>query len=125
MIVGIGIDLVEIERIGALLARQSAKQRAKLFTSRELRLAGSGRRSAETLAARFAAKEAAMKALGAGVGQGVAYHEIEVVRERSGAPRLVLHGGAKAVALARGAKRFHVSLSHTATHATAVVVLER
>lgn len=124
MIVGIGIDAVEIDRIEELLARFGERAEGRLFTPRELELAGSGLRRRETLAARFAAKEAAMKALGAGLGQGVAFAEIEVDRLPSGAPLLRFTGGAAARAELLGATRRHVSLTHTATTASAIVLLE-
>ncbi len=124
MIVGIGIDAVEIDRIEELLARHGERAAMRLFTPREVALAGSGVRRRETLAARFAAKEAAMKALGAGLGQGVAFAEIEVDRAPSGAPLLRLSGGAAERARAIGATRWLVSLTHTATTASAIVVLE-
>lgn len=125
MIVGIGIDSVEIARIAELLERFEESGRGRVFTAAELALAGSGARRAETLAGRFAAKEATMKALQAGVGQGVAFAEIELLRDDNSAPRLVLHGGAAARATALGVARSHVSFTHTATTATAIVVLER
>ena len=125
MIVGIGIDAVEIERVADLLARFEEAGRGRVFTAVELSLAGDGRRRAETLAARFAAKEATMKALGAGIGQGVEFNEIELLRDANGAPRVALRGGAAARAAAAGVTRVHVSMTHTATTATAIVVLEQ
>lgn len=124
MVVGIGIDSVEIARIAELLARFEGVGRGRVFTAVELELAGDGPRRAETLAGRFAAKEAAMKALQAGVGQGAAFAEIELLRDPSGAPRLVFHGATAARAAALGVRRAHVSFTHTATTATAIVVLE-
>lgn len=124
MIVGIGHDAVEIARLEELLERFGGRAQERLFTAAELALAGHGARRRETLAARFAAKEAAMKALGRGLGQGVAFAEIEVLRDDAGAPRLRLHGGAARRAQELGAARCHVSLTHTAELASAIVVLE-
>jgi len=124
VIVGVGIDSVEIVRIAELLARFEGAGRGRVFTAAELALAGEGPRRDETLAGRFAAKEAAMKALQTGVGQGAAFAEIELLRDPTGAPRLAFHGATAARATALGVRRAHVSFTHTATTATAVVVLE-
>ncbi len=124
MIVGVGIDAVEIARIDQLIARFGERAAQRVFTARELEIAGDSARRHETLAARFAAKEAAMKALGTGWAQGVAFVDFEIEREPSGAPRLTLRGAALAHATRLGVTRVHLSLTHTATTATAVVVLE-
>jgi len=125
VIVAIGIDLVEIARVAELVERFEGGGRGRVFTKRELSLAGpAGRRRDETLAARFAAKEATMKALGRGLGQGVGFAEIELLRGPRGAPLLVLHGGAEARAAELGATRLHASMTHSRDVATAVVVLE-
>lgn len=115
MIVGVGIDVCDIERFGASLERTPAL-RARLFTPAE---AG---RPLASLAARFAAKEALAKALGAPV--GMAWHDAEVVNESSGRPVLEMRGTVAARAAALGVGSVHVSLSHDAGIASAVVVLE-
>ena len=125
MIVGIGIDSVEIERVDELVARFGARARDRIFTPRELEQAGTGPAAAPSLAARFAAKEAAMKALGTGWSAGIGFRDIELDRSPSGAPALLLHSAAAARASTLGATRFHVSLTHTRATATAVVILER
>jgi holo-[acyl-carrier protein] synthase len=125
MIVGIGIDVVEISRIDELVARFGDRARDRVFTPGELAAAGDGPAAVASLAARFAAKEAAMKALGTGWSGGVGFREIEIERIEGGAPRLRLHGVAAEKARAMGAEKFHVSLTHTSTTAAAVVVLER
>jgi holo-[acyl-carrier protein] synthase len=125
MIVGIGIDLVEIERLKQLLDEHGERARARLFSPAELALAGKSANALETLAARFAAKEAAMKALGTGWSGGVGFRDIEVGRDGAGAPSLALGGAAGARAQELGVTRVHVSLTHTRAHAQAIVVLEK
>ena len=124
MIVGIGIDGIEIERVDELVTKFGERARDRVFTPREIELAGSGPGAASTLAARFAAKEAAMKALGTGWSQGIGFTDVEIDRDSSGAPVLRLHRAAAARAGALGATRLHVTLSHARTMAYAVVVLE-
>lgn len=122
MIVGLGIDLAEISRFDALLARWGERLERKLFTEGE-RAACHGRgRPAQHFAARFAAKEAALKALG--VPSGLAWHELEVVSSATGAPALRLSGAAEAAARRLGATRVHLTLTHAADVAAAVVVFE-
>jgi holo-[acyl-carrier protein] synthase len=118
-VIGVGIDAVDVPRLEAILARREGMA-ARLFTDGEARAAAG---SASRLGARFAAKEAVMKALGVGLG-AFGFHDVEVVREASGAPRLVLRGGAAALAAERGVRVWHVSLTHTATLAHAVVIAE-
>ena len=123
MIVGIGVDLVEVDRIERLLRKFAERARARLFTGAEVAYCVASRCPAESFAARFAAKEAVLKALGTGWTQGVSWTEIEVVRE-DGAPRLSLHGACAQVAAERGVKHTHLTLTHTASTACAFVVLE-
>ena len=125
MVIGTGIDLAEIDRIEqALAARHGARFRDRVYTAGEQKYCESrGRGRAQSYAARFAAKEAVMKALGTGYAKGVWWRDIEVVRE-SGAPQLVLHGGAAARAAALGITRWHLSLTHTAGQALAYVIAE-
>jgi len=116
-VIGIGIDAVDVGRFGDVLARRpSVAQR--LFTDAERRTA----RNTRGLAARFAAKEAAMKAMGVGLG-AFAFRDVEVVRDLdSGAPSLAITGGAAALAGDRGITSWRVSLTHTDLIAEAVVV---
>jgi holo-[acyl-carrier protein] synthase len=126
-IVGTGIDLIEVERVRAALERPAtgARFRARVFTEREIAYCESrGLGRFQSYAARFAAKEAAMKAMGIGLG-AVHFRDLEIAREPSGRPVLVLHGDAARRADALGVAAVHVSLTHTATTAGAVVVLER
>jgi holo-[acyl-carrier protein] synthase len=126
-IVGIGVDSVDVERFRRVLRRRPGFA-ARIFTLAEQADAAVAADPAERLAARFAAKEAALKALGRGIG-AVAFREVEVVRAAGagagrGAPSLRLGERAAALAADRGATRWHVSLTHTATVATALVVAE-
>jgi holo-[acyl-carrier protein] synthase len=114
-----GVDIVEIERVRALAARFGERFRRRVYTDREW--AECHARPA-SLAARFAAKEAALKALGQ---REIAYHEIEVVRVADGRPRLRLHGRAAARARDLGVVDLALSLAHSRTYAVAVVVLRR
>ncbi|MCU0264679.1 MAG: holo-ACP synthase [Actinomycetia bacterium] len=115
MIVAVGIDVVDVARFGRVLERRPGLV-PRLFTAaeRDLPLA--------SLAARFAAKEAVAKALGAP--EGLAWHDCEVCRDRSGRPRLELRGTVAAAAAAQGVERWHLSLSHDAGVASAMVVAE-
>jgi len=127
-IVGIGVDAVDVARLRAILERRPGFA-ARFFTEAERADAGRAPDPAESLAARFAAKEAVMKALRTGLG-GFALTEVEVRRgtgrgAKVGAPSLVLHGAAAALAAQCGAGRFHLSLTHTAEVAVAFVVAER
>ncbi len=115
MIVGVGVDVCDVARFESSL-RRTPELAERLFTAAERG------RPVRSLAARFAAKEALAKALGAPA--GLAWHDAEVVAEASGRPTLVLRGSVLAAAEARGVTRTHLSLSHDAGIATAFVVLE-
>jgi holo-[acyl-carrier protein] synthase len=121
MIVGVGIDVCAIERVRRALERHGDLFFASICSDRE-RADLTGRDPATSLAGRFAAKEAFAKALDGA--RGVGWHEVEVRRAASGKPVLELTGKAKALALERGATRWHVSISHDGGIAAAVVVLE-
>ncbi|MFF0744499.1 holo-ACP synthase [Streptomyces sp. NPDC004111] len=121
MIVGVGIDVAEIERFGAALER-TPQMAERLFVERELMLPSGERRGVASLAARFAAKEALAKALGAPA--GLLWTDAEVYVEESGQPRLRVSGSVAARAEALGVRSWHVSLSHDAGVASAVVIAE-
>ena len=126
-ILGTGIDTIEVERIKRALERSATGERfrARVFTEGEIAYCESrGRARYQSYAARFAAKEAAMKALGTGWNRNVGWHEIEVRRERGRAPQIVLSGKAAEFAGRRKVKRFHVSLTHSAEQAIAHVIAE-
>ncbi len=120
---GIGVDAVEVDRFRAVLARRPALPE-RVFTAAELERARRRLDPVPTLAARFAAKEAVMKALGVGIG-AVGWHDIEVRSSASGAPVLHLSGRAAARAEAAGAAAWHLSLTHTSVTAVASVLAER
>jgi len=126
MIVSIGVDVVEIERLEAVFERRGDRFRMRVFTDGEIGFCDSrsGPSRFASYAARFAAKEAVMKALGTGWADGVGWKEIEVVCDPSGAPRIELNGHAVARFREIGASRIHVSLSHSGNIAIAQVVLE-
>lgn len=122
MVVGIGTDIVEIARIEKAVRRAAFKER--VFTRGEQAYAeGRGAQAQASYAARFAAKEAVMKALGTGL-RGGALTEIEVTCDALGAPHAALRGAFAARAQALGVARIHVSLSHSRAYATAVCILE-
>ncbi len=125
MIVGLGMDLVDIPRVAALLAGKGERAEARLFTAGESAYARARAEPARHFAARFAAKEAAYKALaGSEAARGIGWRDIEVAVEWDGRPRLVLHGRAAERAAALGATRLHLTLTHADQVAAAVVVLE-
>lgn len=115
----VGIDLVEVARVEKARRRWGERFLGRVYTDGEL-AASRGRDT--SLAARFAAKEAAAKALGVGIG-GVAWREVEVVTAANGKPELVLHGRALALSRELGLTETALSLSDTADHAVAVVIL--
>ena len=115
--VGVGIDAVDVERFSAMLARRP-KLRRRLFTDTERNDCND---LDHRLAARFAAKEAAMKALGVGLG-AFAFHDASIERDEDGRPRLRLSGRAAVLAGERGVREWHVSLTHTELIAQAIVV---
>lgn len=126
MIVGVGIDIIEVGRIKAALdnPRTGMRFRARVFTAAEVAYCAPRRAGHESFAARFAAKEAVMKALGQGFGQGIAWRDIEVVRG-DGAPHVRLSGGAQRRADALGVRRIHLSLTHTGELAMAYAIAEQ
>lgn len=121
-VAGIGTDLCEVPRIAEAVARHGDRFLARLFLGGEVRRQRSSPAFAEHVAGLFAAKEAAMKALGTGM-RGIAFREIEIVRTAGGPPRLAFHGRAARRAEALGVKAAHVTITHTRTLASAVVLL--
>ncbi len=113
-----GVDLIEIQRVGAAIERHGARLLERIYTPAELAEVG---QNLPSLAARFAAKEAVSKALGTGMGK-VSPKEIEVLRNAAGAPVLHLHGNALQMADLLGLQEWSLTLSHTASHAIAFVV---
>lgn len=123
MIRGIGVDLVQIPRMREVVARWDERFLHRVFTEAELAYCRGRRDPIQHLAARFAAKEAGLKALGIGLSMGVRWRELEVRRERAGPPRMVLSGRCRAVCEARGGRRMLLSLTHDGDYACAEAVL--
>jgi len=124
MIVGMGIDIAEVKRIGAVIESQKERFLRRVFTLDEVAYCEQFKNRYERYAGRFAVKEATMKALGTGWSRGVRWVDLEVVRERSGRPTLALKGEAKKIADALGVKNIAVSITHTAEQAIAQVIFE-
>jgi holo-[acyl-carrier protein] synthase len=121
-IFGIGIDIVEIARLEALMARHGERFLARVFTEEERRYCGSLRNSAGCYAARFAAKEAVSKAFGTGIGARVAWLDMTIRRDAAGKPAVVLKNAAAAFAQELGVAEILVSLSHSEHYAVAQAV---
>lgn len=125
MIIGIGLDIVEIASLQRLLKTQGEAFEQRVFTAAE-REACRGRADRDqALAARFAAKEACLKALGTGLGVGTSFQQVEVVEGPNGAPGLELSGAAASRARELAIQRMHVTLTHQPGIAAAAVILER
>lgn len=125
MVIGVGTDLMEIERIERSVARYGDAFLNRVYTAAEIAYCRRKKKnSAESLAARFAAKEAGAKALGTGISRGVGWRDFEVVRRPGGQPELRLSGRAAEIAAALGVRRLALSLSHSRRLAIAVVVAE-
>jgi len=124
MILGTGIDIVEVPRVAAAIERHGERFIRRVFTDAEIVYCDSKMNRFERYAARFAAKEAGLKAIGTGWKRGVAWRDVEVTREPGGRPTLAYWGKAAEFAARLGVKRASLSLSHTAEHAIAQVILE-
>jgi holo-[acyl-carrier protein] synthase len=124
MILGLGTDLVAVDRIRQSIARYGDRFLNRIFTDRERAYAARKANSAERFAARFAAKEAGMKAIGTGWNCGVTWKDFEVANQASGRPTLRLTGVAQQIASRLGVRSISISLTHTTEIAFAVVVLE-
>ncbi len=121
-VVGLGLDLVEVQRIRALLEKSGDRFKERVFTEGEMDYCDSCADAAMHYAARFAAKEAVAKALGTGFSSGVGWKDIEVLRSPGGAPSIRLHAGAIKVADGLGVRRWMLSLTHTGSAAAASAV---
>jgi holo-[acyl-carrier protein] synthase len=124
LISGIGVDIIEVNRVEEKLKRTPGLKE-KLFTGVEISYCEGKHSPALHYAARFAAKEAFMKALGTGWSEGIKFSEIEVHNLESGQPVIEVSGRARELFEARGLSRVHVSLSHLKTYAVAIVILEK
>ena len=124
MIVGLGIDIIEIKQLHDALDRNGNRLKNRTFTKTEIRYCEKHTNKFQHYAARFAAKEAVFKALGTGWSQGVGWHDVEVCNLPTGNPQLLLSGKAYSIATKLGATKFWISLSHSDQYAVAWVILE-
>jgi len=125
VIISIGVDIIEVNRVRETIAR-TPRFAERVFTDAERTYCESrGAAAAQHYAARFAAKEAALKALQTGWSGGIAWQDVEVAAKESGAPIILFHGRALELYEATGASAAHISISHTTQHAIAEVILEK
>jgi holo-[acyl-carrier protein] synthase len=124
VIVGSGVDLCEVPRLRTAIERHGDRFKQRVFTDREIAYAESKANRYERFAARFAAKEAGMKALGTGWRGGLGWRDLEVTNLRTGRPTLAFHGKAAEIAKRLGVRNVALSLTHTAEQAMAIVILE-
>ncbi|MEI6575204.1 MAG: holo-ACP synthase [Bacteroidota bacterium] len=123
MIYGIGTDIIEVERVGGLVNKGGSFSE-KVFSPGEIAYCESKRHKNQHYAARFAAKEAFMKAIGTGWRLGITFHDIEVIHDELGKPNFLLHGKALDFANEHHIANMHLTISHIKEYATATVVLE-
>ena len=124
MILGLGTDIIEVERIRASFEKFGERFVNRILLPGEITYCLSHKDPAPFLAARFSAKEAVSKAFGTGIGAQLSWQDMEICRKESGEPYVVLHGKGQELFASRGAKQLLVSLSHVQTYATALAVLE-
>jgi holo-[acyl-carrier protein] synthase len=124
MIVGIGVDIVEVDRVRQAIERQEDRFLNRIFTPAEQEFCRKHHNSFPHYAVRFAAKEALFKALGTGWAKGVTWLDVEVRREGQSAPTLLLSSEAQRLSAAMGTRSVHITLSHTHQFAVAMVILE-
>jgi holo-[acyl-carrier protein] synthase len=124
LIIGLGVDIAEVGRMQAAIERHGETILRRLYTPAEREYCERFKNKYERFAGRFAAKEAAMKALGTGWSRGVRWVDVEVVRQRGGRPTIKLHGVAGEIAVRMGVKNISLSITHTAEQAFAQVIFE-
>ena len=124
MILGTGIDLIEVARIRASHEKFGERFLQRILRPAEIAYCFSHKDPAPFLAARFAAKEAISKAFGTGIGRQLGWQDMEVGRKESGEPFVILHDGGQKLLQERGGRIVHLSLSHTENYATAMAILE-
>ncbi len=124
MIIGIGVDIIEVDRIRESISRYGNKFLRKTFTPQEIEYCKNSANAEERFAARFAAKEAAMKALGTGWQEGVGFLSIEIIKQENGAPSLKFNGHAEEILKQQNYSSSFVSYSHIKEYAIAQVVIE-
>lgn len=123
MVIGIGIDMIEVARVGEKVSKENGF-RQKVFSESECAFCESRTDKDQYYAARFAAKEAFLKATGKGLTIGYELHEIEVINDSLGKPGIILHGNFETLARENGWNKIHLSLSHVQAMACAVVIIE-
>ncbi|HEY3852828.1 MAG TPA: holo-ACP synthase [Verrucomicrobiae bacterium] len=124
MILGTGIDIIEVERIETAFKKFGERFVQRILCPAEIAYCLSHKSPGPFLAARFAGKEAISKAFGTGIGAQLAWQDMEICRKESGEPYVTLHGKGQTLLAERGGRIVHISLSHTEKHATAVAILE-
>ena len=124
MVLGLGTDLIETKRLQESIDRFGTRFLERIFTAGEIEYCQRKKNSAESFAARFAAKEAGAKALGTGISRGVTWNEFQVERQPGGRPVLALRGRAEALARELGVRTISLSISHTGSLAMATVMME-
>ena len=124
MIIGTGVDVVEIARFRKVMERLKDRFILRVFTPAEQKFCNAHRDPVPHYAVRFAAKEALFKALGTGWARGVTWLDVETLRERQDAPAMTLHGEAQRLSTSMGVHKVHLSLSHSEQWAVAMVILE-
>jgi holo-[acyl-carrier protein] synthase len=124
VILGTGIDIIEVRRIELAYEKYGDRFVSRILLPDELAYCLSHKSPGPFIAARFAGKEAISKAFGTGIGSRLGWHNMEIRRQESGQPYVVLHGQGQTLLAARGGREVHLSLSHTTAHATAVAILE-
>jgi holo-[acyl-carrier protein] synthase len=125
MIVGVGIDIIEVARIQSVATRFGDRFLSRILLPGEIAYCQAFARPAPHVAARFAAKEAVSKAFGTGIGAALGWQDMEVARHEAGQPYLLLHGGGARLLADRGGGTIHLSLSHTDNYASAVAVWDQ
>jgi len=125
MILGTGIDIIEVERIRTSLEKFGDRFCERILLPDEMAYCKLHARPAPFVAARFAAKEAISKAFGTGIGGKLGWQDMEIKRKDSGEPYIVLHGKGEELFKSRGASRLHISISHTEQYAAVVAILEK
>ncbi len=124
MIIGIGVDIVEIHRLRNAL-RGTQRMQERVFTEEEIQFCTSRKRQYQHFGGRFAAKEAALKALGTGWSRGIRWKDVEITDDETGKPILTFHGKAKEIFEQLTARTAWISITHSPDHAVAMVILEK
>lgn len=122
MIIGLGTDIIEVVRIGEMIERHGEMFLQRVYTEQEIRYCQRRKAAMQHYAGRWAAKEAVMKTLGTGFSKGIGFKDIEVCSRKSGAPYLVLHGGAGEIAAQLGINEVLITISHCRAYATATAI---